>query len=89
MSPTKRVVLLAIYGVIAIGCIIGIFRSTFTQAEFTIKASIQASTQDEDYVGLMALKEYVEQKSEGRIQVQLYASGQFASILLRRIGSDR
>jgi hypothetical protein len=42
----KRVVLLSIYALIAFACIMGMIRSTFTQAEFTIKASIQASTQD-------------------------------------------
>jgi tripartite ATP-independent transporter DctP family solute receptor len=72
---------------IAIGCIIGIFRSTITQAEFTIKASIQASTQDEDYVGLLAFKEYVEQQSGGRVQVQLYASGQFCGSVPECIGN--
>jgi hypothetical protein len=47
---TKRLILLVVYGLITIGCLVGIFRANVTQAEFTIKASIQASTQDEDYV---------------------------------------
>ena len=83
----KRVILLSIYALIAFGCIMGMVRSTFTQAEFTIKASIQASTQDEDYVGLLAFKEYVEQQSEGRVQVQLYASGQFCGSVPECIGN--
>jgi tripartite ATP-independent transporter DctP family solute receptor len=83
----KRVILLSIYALIFFGCIMGIVRSKFIQAEFTIKASIQASTQDEDYVGLLAFKEYVEQQSEGRVQVQLYASGQFCGSVPECIGN--
>lgn len=74
---TKRSVLLGIYALVFIASIVGIFRSTSSNAEFTIKAAIQASTQDEDYVGLVAFKEYVEAKSDGRIQVDIYTSGQF------------
>lgn len=74
---TKRTVLLGIYALVFVVCIVGILRSTSSTAEFTIKAAIQASTQDEDYVGLVAFKEYVEAKSDGRIQVDIYTSGQF------------
>jgi tripartite ATP-independent transporter DctP family solute receptor len=73
----KRSVLLGIYALVFIVSIIGIMRSTTSKAEFTIKAAIQASTQDEDYVGLLAFKEYVQAKSKGRIQVDIYTSGQF------------
>jgi tripartite ATP-independent transporter DctP family solute receptor len=74
---TKRMVLLGIYALVFVASLVGIFRSTSSTAEFTIKAAIQASTQDEDYVGLIAFKEYVEAKSGGRIQVDIYTSGQF------------
>ena len=84
---TKRLSLVVIYGLIAISCIVGIFRANITQAEFTIKAAIQASTQDEDYVGLLAFKEYVEKHSAGRVQVQLYASGQFCGSVPECIAS--
>jgi tripartite ATP-independent transporter DctP family solute receptor len=84
---TKRSTLLIIYGLIIVGCLTGIFRANVTQAEFTIKASIQASTQDEDYVGLLAFKEYVEKNTKGRVQVQLYASGQFCGSVPECIGS--
>lgn len=83
----KRAVLLTVYACITLGCSIGIFRANVTQAEFTIKAAIQASTQDEDYVGLLAFKKYVEQQSNGRVQVQLYASGQFCGSVPECIGS--
>ena len=84
---TKRSILLIIYGLIIVGCLTGIFRANVTQAEFTVKASIQASIQDEDYVGLLAFKEYVEKNSKGRVQVQLYASGQFCGSVPECIGS--
>ncbi len=74
---TKRKVLLGIYALVFVMSITGIMRSTSSQAEFTIKAAIQASTQDEDYVGLVAFKEHVESKSEGRVKVDIYTSGQF------------
>lgn len=74
---TKRIVLLVIYALVFVVSIVGVMRSTSTNAEFTIKAAIQASTQDEDYVGLVAFKEYVEAKSDGRIHVDIYTSGQF------------
>jgi tripartite ATP-independent transporter DctP family solute receptor len=85
--PLKRLVLLVIYGLIAVGCLLGIFHANVTQAEFTIKAAIQASTQDEDYVGLLAFKEHVEKHSNGRVQVQLYASGQFCGSVPECIAS--
>lgn len=84
---TKRIVLLIIYALIATASAIGIFRSSVSQAEFTIKAAIQASTQDEDYVGLLAFKDYVEKTSDGRIQVQLYSSGQFCGGVPECIGN--
>lgn len=85
--PIRRVALLSIYALIAIACVVGLINSTANQAEFTIKAAIQASTQDEDYVGLLAFKEHVETASDGRVQVQLYASGQFCGSVPECIGN--
>ena len=68
---TKRIALLTVYAVIAVASMFGIINANSDRAEFIIKASIQASTQDEDYVGLLAFKEYVEKTSNGRVQVQL------------------
>jgi len=84
---SKRAVLLGIYATVFIVSIIGVLRSTSSRAEFTIKAAIQASTQDEDYVGLLAFKDYVESNSAGRIQVELYASGQFCGGVPECIGN--
>lgn len=76
---TKRRVLLSIYAIVVLLCMVGLWRASTSQAEFTIKAAIQASTQDEDYVGLMAFKEYVESASDGRVEVVIYPSGQFCA----------
>jgi tripartite ATP-independent transporter DctP family solute receptor len=85
--PMKRKVLLFLYATVVVVCAIGLFNSTTNRAEFTIKASIQASTQDEDYIGLLALKNYVEQQSNGRVEVQLYPSGQFCGSVPECIGN--
>lgn len=76
---TKRMVLLGIYAAVFLISMIGLFRATTSQAEYTIKAAIQASTQDEDYVGLIAFKEFVERESNGRVEVAIYPSGQFCA----------
>lgn len=76
---TKRRVLLSIYAIVVLLCMVGLWRASTSQAEFTIKAAIQASTQDEDYVGLMAFKKHVESASDGRVEVVIYPSGQFCA----------
>lgn len=83
----KRTLLLSIYALVVIGCGIGLYQAESSQAEFTIKAAIQASTLDEDYTGLLAFKEYVEEHSQGRVQVQLFASGQFCGNVPECIGN--
>jgi len=74
---TKRISLLVIYALVVVICAIGIYRSGFSRAEFTIKAAIQSSPKDEDYIGLLAFKRYIERESEGRVEVKIYPSGQF------------
>lgn len=83
----KRNILLSIYAAIALACVFGIYSSQTTRAEFTIKAAIQASTQDEDYIGLLAFKDYVEKASNGRVEIQLYSSGQFCGSVPECIGN--
>lgn len=76
---TKRSILLLIYASVLLISCIGLWHSAKSQAEFTIKAAIQASMQDEDYVGLIAFKQYVEATSKGRVEVSIYPSGQFCA----------
>lgn len=85
--PTKRKVLLIVYTLVALGCMLGILRSTSDRAEFIIKFATQGSTIDEDYIGLMALKEYVEKASNGRVDVQVFPSGQFCGNIPECIGN--
>lgn len=85
--PTKRKVLLIVYTLVALGCVLGILRSTSDRAEFIIKFATQGSTIDEDYIGLMALKEYVEKASNGRVDVQVFPSGQFCGNIPECIGN--
>ncbi|MFT4654627.1 MAG: tripartite ATP-independent transporter DctP family solute receptor [Patiriisocius sp.] len=84
---TKRNILLFLYALIAIMCSVGIYKSGFSEAEFTIKAAIQASTKDEDYVGLMAFKTFIERESDGRVEVQIFPSGQFCGAVPECIGN--
>jgi tripartite ATP-independent transporter DctP family solute receptor len=85
--PLKRKVLLLVYSLVALGCIIGVYSSTSERAEFTIKFATQGSTIDEDYIGLMALKDYVEKTSNGRVDVQVFPSGQFCGNIPECIGN--
>lgn len=83
----SRSTLLTIYALLAALCVWGLVNAGARQAEFTIKVATLGSTQDEDYIGLMALKEYVEQASEGRVDVQVFASGQFCGNVAECIGN--
>lgn len=84
---TKKYVLQVIYALIATVCTVGIYQAGFSQAEFTIKAAIQASPNDEDYIGLMAFKTYIERESNGRVEVQIFPSGQFCGSVPECIGN--
>ena len=45
-------------------------------AEYTIKIVSLANTNDEDYAGALAFEELVERRSEGAIEVSIFAGGQ-------------
>lgn len=83
----KQKILFGLYLGIAAFCVIGIIRSSTNHAEFTIKFATQGSTIDEDYIGLLALKDYVEKTSQGRVEVQLFPSGQFCGNVPECIGN--
>ena len=83
----KQMVLRVIYALVVVGCLYGIANSTTNDAEFTIKVANQGSTQDEDYVGLVAMKKLVEAKSDGRIELKIYPSGQFCGSVPECIGN--
>lgn len=73
----KRTSLLIIYLVIAGLCIFGILNAKSPKPEYWVKVATQGSKQDEDYLGLLALKEHVESVTDGRVVVNIYPSGQF------------
>ena len=68
-----RVLLVLILAV----CAVGVFNSRAERAEVTIRIAFLASSDDEDYVGSMAFKEYVEAAAGGRVAVQVFPSGQY------------
>lgn len=87
LASGKRRILIIAYLFVAAICTWGILGASSDRAEYTIKFATQSSTQDEDYVGLVALKEYVEAQSEGRVEVQIFPSGQFCGNVPECIGN--
>ncbi len=62
---------------ILLGSIAGIVSSRADRAEFTIRIAFLASKDDEDYIGSLAFKEAVERLLPGRVEIQIFPSGQF------------
>lgn len=58
-------------------CVAGVWHSRAERAEVTIRVAFLASSDDEDYVGATAFKEYVEAAAGGRVAVQVFPSGQY------------
>lgn len=48
-------------------------------ADTTIKIAFLGSTADEDYDGSLVFKDYVESRSNGAVEVEVYPAGQFCS----------
>jgi TRAP-type C4-dicarboxylate transport system substrate-binding protein len=68
-----RVLLVLILAV----CAVGAYHSRAERAEITIRIAFLASSDDEDYVGAIAFKEYVEAAAGKRVSVQVFPSGQY------------
>ncbi len=73
-NPVVMRVLLALLLVV---CAVGVFNSRAHRAEVTIRVAFLASSDDEDYVGAMAFKDYVESVAGDRVAVQVFPSGQY------------
>lgn len=73
----KQKILLIIFAGIFASSVVGTFMSSASKSEFTIKMAGLSSQEDEDYDGLLVFKDYVESRSNGRIAVKLFPSGQF------------
>ena len=77
---SKRQVLLSIFAALFVASVGGtIVSSSDSDAEYTIRFSFLGSPEDEDYDGALVFKQYVESRSNGRAEVELYPSGQFCS----------
>jgi tripartite ATP-independent transporter DctP family solute receptor len=77
---TRRQILLGTFVLITIASLAGtILSSGKTTAEHTIRISLLGTSADEDYDGALVFKQHVETMSEGKIEVELYPSGQFCS----------
>ncbi len=66
-----------VLAVIVAGCIAGIISSSAKQAEYTIRIAFLASQDDEDYIGAVAFRDKMRELTGGRVEVQIYPSGQF------------
>lgn len=77
---TRRQVLLTVFAGIFIASAAGtVISGSDSDAEITIRFSFLGSPEDEDYDGALVFKQYVESRSNGRAEVELYPSGQFCS----------
>ncbi len=76
----RRQILLTLFAAIFIASVGGtVVSSGDSDAEYTIRFSFLGSPEDEDYDGAVVFKQYVESRSNGRAEVELYPSGQFCS----------
>ena len=72
--------LLTLFAALFIASVGGtVMSSSESDAEHTIRFSFLGSPEDEDYDGALVFKQYVESRSNGRAEVELYPSGQFCS----------
>ncbi len=77
---TRQQILLSTFAVLFLACTAGtVLSSSDSDAEFTIRFSFLGSPEDEDYDGALVFEQYVESRSNGRVDVELYPSGQFCS----------
>ncbi|MBT8088958.1 MAG: TRAP transporter substrate-binding protein DctP [Gammaproteobacteria bacterium] len=77
---SRRQVLLTLFAALFVASVGGtIVSSSDSDADYTIRFSFLGSPEDEDYDGALVFKQYVESRSNGRAEVELYPSGQFCS----------
>ena len=77
---SRRQVLLSIFAALFVASVGGtVLSSSDSDAEHTIRFSFLGSPEDEDYDGALVFKQYVESRSNGRAEVEIYPSGQFCS----------
>lgn len=70
-------ILLALFAMIVAGSTVGAVMSQRQAPEQVIKVAFLASKDDEDYDGALVFKEVVESRTNRRVVVEIYPSGQF------------
>lgn len=68
---------LVIFGLITIACLAGGMSASVSSSEYTLKIALLSSPDDEDYDGSVVFKDYVESRTNGRVEVEIFTSGQF------------
>lgn len=74
----KKLLSTAAAAAIGLGAVLGLASAASAQ-DYTIKMAFLGSPEDEDFDGSMVFKDYVESRSNGRVAVEIYPSGQFCS----------
>ncbi|MDX2145506.1 MAG: TRAP transporter substrate-binding protein DctP [Rhodospirillaceae bacterium] len=74
---SQSAILRIVYAALVLASLVGVLTSTADRPALTIKVAFLASDDDEDYAGSVAFKQYIEARSNGRIAVKVYPSGQF------------
>jgi len=68
---------------VVVACLFAIYSLTVVgiakAAEFEMKIGFLGSPEDEDFDGSMVVKDFVESRSNGRMSVEIFPSGQFCS----------
>ncbi len=77
---TRQQILLTLFAAIFVISAAGtVLSSSDSDAEFMIRFAFLGSPEDEDYDGALVFEQYVESRSNGRVEVEIYPSGQFCS----------
>lgn len=74
---TGRRLLQIAFAIITALCAWGVFAAQASRPEVVIKVAFLAGVNDEDYLGAMAFKRYVEARAKDRVRVDVYPAGQF------------
>ncbi|MEM9168363.1 MAG: TRAP transporter substrate-binding protein DctP [Pseudomonadota bacterium] len=74
---SRTLVLRLVYGLVVGISLVAAVASRADTAEETIRIGILGSPEDEDYDGALVFKDYVESRTNGRVAVKVFTSGQF------------
>ncbi len=73
----KNTVLTILFVLIGLICAVGASWTAPAKSETTIRIGLLGSPDDEDYDGSLVFKDYVESRTNGRVKVEIFPSGQF------------